>query len=65
MALPIIDLGQIVAGDPESAARVAQQLRHAAETSGFFYLKHHGVPKELIGRCGPEILYVCVKSPPG
>jgi len=46
--IPVIDLtGARHPGGPRSAA-VAQALREAGQASGFFYLRHHGVPQALV-----------------
>ena len=46
--LPIIDLGPYFNGDPGALATLAAQIRGACETTGFFYIKNHGVPQDLI-----------------
>ncbi len=48
--IPVIDLaGALGPGGPRSA-EVASQLRQSAMSSGFFYVRHHGVAAELIAR---------------
>lgn len=44
--IPVIDLGNYVNGQPNTA-EVAQALRAACKYLGFFYVKNHGVPLEL------------------
>lgn len=44
--MPVLDLAPLVAD--HDIAPLASQLRHACETIGFFYVKHHGVPQSVI-----------------
>ncbi|MEM8797488.1 MAG: 2-oxoglutarate and iron-dependent oxygenase domain-containing protein [Pseudomonadota bacterium] len=46
--LPIIDLSGLHDGSEEGRASVALALGEAARTSGFFYIKNHGVDQALI-----------------
>lgn len=46
--IPVIDIADLVSETPAALARVAAELRRAAETVGFFYVKNHGVPQTLI-----------------
>ena len=46
--IPLIDVGDFLAGKPGAAAKGATELRHAFETVGFYYLAGHGVPQALI-----------------
>ncbi|RSL43453.1 hypothetical protein CEP51_016360 [Fusarium floridanum] len=45
--VPIIDLAGMF-GDLEARKSVAQLLLEAAETSGFFYIKNHGIPEQVL-----------------
>ncbi|CAG7949511.1 unnamed protein product [Penicillium nalgiovense] len=45
--IPIIDLASIDK-DPEARKTIASKVRAAAENTGFFYIKNHGIPEELI-----------------
>ncbi len=48
MGIPVIDLsGALAPGGPRSA-EVAQQMRTAAMSAGFFYIANHGVAAELV-----------------
>ena len=47
-AIPVIDLAGLEAEPPEALARIGAELRRAAETIGFFYVRNHGLPPELI-----------------
>ncbi len=44
--LPVLDLGPLLRG--ESLDALAKQLRHACETTGFFYVANHGVPQKVV-----------------
>lgn len=53
MGIPLIDLsGALQPGAPRSPAvmAVAAQLRQACMGAGFFYVRHHGVPQDVIAR---------------
>lgn len=46
--IPVIDIGAIL-GDSNSAKReVATKVREAATNVGFFYVKNHGVPQDVV-----------------
>lgn len=47
-SIPVIDIAALVADEPESERRAAEQIGIAANEVGFFYVRNHGVPKELI-----------------
>jgi isopenicillin N synthase-like dioxygenase len=53
-AIPVIDLGPLLAGAPGGLDSVADGLRQALEQIGFFVLVNHGVPQELIDRTFSE-----------
>jgi isopenicillin N synthase-like dioxygenase len=46
--VPIIDISGLISRSPESLRKVAGEIRNAAETVGFFYVKNHGIPQELV-----------------
>src|SRR5689334_3489577 len=52
--IPIIDIGPLVAGNEAAYGAVAQSMRAAAESIGFFYIKNHGVPASAIQRAQAE-----------
>lgn len=52
--LPIIDLTGFASGDAATFARVTRQLSEAARGPGFFYLIHHGVPRDLMDQAFAE-----------
>lgn len=45
--IPIIDLA-CIDKDLEARKSLASKVRAAAESTGFFYIKNHGIPEELI-----------------
>jgi len=47
-AIPVIDLGPFLAGEPGALERTASALQHAQENVGFYFVKNHGVPQDLI-----------------
>ncbi|MBO1324508.1 isopenicillin N synthase family oxygenase [Acetobacter sp. TBRC 12305] len=51
--LPIIDLGLALQGDYATAGA---QIGHAFTTSGFCYVRNHGIPDELIERVRHEAM---------
>ncbi len=46
--LPVIDVSSLTGDDDEAKARTARELGDAARTSGFFYVRDHGVPQEVV-----------------
>jgi isopenicillin N synthase-like dioxygenase len=46
--LPVIDVGDVIAGDPDAPAKLADQWREVWETIGFMCIVNHGVPQEQI-----------------
>jgi len=46
--IPILDLGDFLAGKPGAAEATAKELQHAALNVGFFFIKGHGVAQDLI-----------------
>jgi len=54
MGIPIIDLGQYMAGAPGATDATAAELRAALEGIGFFIVVNHGVSRDLIGRAFTE-----------
>lgn len=49
-AIPIIDIGGLRSGSHAMYRGAAQAFLDAAQSIGFFYVKNHGVPQELIDR---------------
>jgi isopenicillin N synthase-like dioxygenase len=47
-AIPVVDLGPYLAGEPGALDRAAQQLRYALSEIGFYAIVNHGVPPTLI-----------------
>ncbi len=48
--IPILDIAPALSGDPAGLEAVARELGEITRTIGFFYLKGHGVPDELVER---------------
>jgi len=46
--IPVIDYGPYFAGKLGALPLLAEQVRHACENIGFFYVLNHGVPQEII-----------------
>jgi isopenicillin N synthase-like dioxygenase len=46
--VPVIDIGDALAGDPDARRRTAASLDLAAQDSGFFVITGHGVPDDVI-----------------
>jgi isopenicillin N synthase-like dioxygenase len=52
--IPILDIAPYLAGEKGGREAVARQLREITETVGFFYLKGHSVPQDLVDRVFAE-----------
>src|SRR5439155_13619263 len=52
--IPIIDIGDFLAGRPGALMAAAHQVHDALTTTGFFVLTGHGVPQPLIARSFTE-----------
>ena len=52
--IPVLDLGPFLAGEPGALARLGQEVCQALEDIGFFFIKNHGVPQELVDRVFAE-----------
>ncbi|MFI5001662.1 MAG: isopenicillin N synthase family dioxygenase [Reyranellales bacterium] len=53
--IPIIDVSGVLAGDAGALKDCTQQLQHAYEDVGFWFLKGHRVPQNLIDRVFAEV----------
>jgi isopenicillin N synthase-like dioxygenase len=49
-SIPVIDISALSGDDLTAIAATADEIGQAAETVGFFYIKNHGVPQDLIDR---------------
>jgi len=47
--IPVIDLGPLAEG-PEGQAAVGRAMRRASTDIGFFYVRNHGIPAEVLER---------------
>ena len=48
--IPVIDIAVLHDARDADIVAVGQRLRQAAETVGFFYIRNHGIPGDLIDR---------------
>lgn len=48
--IPVIDVGPLRSGDSNAILSVGRAMRQASETVGFFYVRDHGIPQDLIDR---------------
>ena len=48
--IPTLDIAAYLSGQPDGREAAAAKLREVSKTVGFFYLKGHGIPQELIDR---------------
>lgn len=46
--IPVIDLEPLFSDEFSKRNEVARQIRSAAVSTGFFYIKNHGIPNEII-----------------
>src|SRR5689334_10102102 len=49
-AIPGLDLGPYLRGEPGAIDTLGSQLRWMCENVGFFYIANHGIPESLIER---------------
>lgn len=49
-AIPVIDFGPALGGEPGGLEAVARQVRRACEAIGFFYLAGHDVPQAVVAQ---------------
>jgi isopenicillin N synthase-like dioxygenase len=47
-SIPVIDIAPLVNDEPEAELRVSEQMSIAAHQVGFFYVRNHGIPQQLI-----------------
>ena len=52
--IPIMDLGPYLAGEAGAREALAAEFREACENIGFFFVRNHGVPDDLIARTFAE-----------
>ena len=46
--IPLVDLGCYLGGKPGALKALAEKIKYACQTIGFFYIENHGVPQDLI-----------------
>lgn len=61
--IPVIDLENLYSTDINQRKRVAQAIRLAAVNTGFFYIKNHGIPREVISKAKQQGLNFMRQSP--
>ncbi|KAI1798960.1 Clavaminate synthase-like protein [Daldinia bambusicola] len=54
--IPIIDLGLVFSENLSDRRSVAANIRSAATNNGFFYIKNHGIPEEVIAQCKKQVI---------
>lgn len=47
-SLPILDIGPYLADAEGAREKLADELREACETTGFYFMVNHGIPQDLI-----------------
>ncbi|KAK6995766.1 hypothetical protein R3P38DRAFT_3223208 [Favolaschia claudopus] len=47
--IPVIDLVNISSTDPVVRRGLVEEIKHACMEVGFFYVKNHGIPEEIMG----------------
>ena len=52
--IPVLDLGPFLAGEPGALSRLGREVCQALEDIGFFFIKNHSVPQELVDRVFAE-----------
>lgn len=52
--IPVLDTGPYLSGEPGALQRLAHGVRYALENIGFFYVRNHGIPQDLIDRVFAE-----------
>ena len=54
-AIPVIDLGPYLAGEPGALDHAAAELRYALTEIGFYTIVNHGVPSALVHRVDRQV----------
>ncbi|KAI1648156.1 Clavaminate synthase-like protein [Daldinia loculata] len=54
--IPIIDLALMFSEKLSDRKSVADNIRSAATNNGFFYIKNHGIPEEVIAQCKKQVI---------
>lgn len=50
LVIPVIDFGPFLKGTPSDKHAVAVSITNAFKTSGFLYLKNHGIPFSTVSQ---------------
>lgn len=48
--IPVIDVASLAGGGPAEVQAIGRIMREASERIGFFYIRNHGVPQDLVDR---------------
>lgn len=48
--IPVIDIGAMLTDDRDAKASLARKVRDVAQNIGFFYVKNHGVPEDVVAQ---------------
>lgn len=54
--IPVIDLSSLHSVDLQDRKSLAQEVQSAATGSGFFYIKNHGIPDNVIANAKKQTL---------
>lgn len=54
--IPIIDISPVFSEHVADRKRVAAEIRSSALNMGFFYVKNHGIPEDIIRKCREQVL---------
>ncbi|KAI2635408.1 2OG-Fe(II) oxygenase [Xylaria nigripes] len=54
--IPVIDVSGIFSASKADRVNVAKSIREAASSNGFFYIKNHGIPSEIMEEACQRIL---------
>ena len=54
--IPIINLQSLYSAKLEDRRALAQEIRNASISSGFFYIKNHGIDEQIIANAKKQLL---------
>ncbi|KAK7923514.1 hypothetical protein PG985_007585 [Apiospora marii] len=47
-SIPTVDLADLDSSSPEARQRIAREISNACRNCGFFYIKNHGIPEDVV-----------------